>query len=75
MEKCGTAACALNAANEVAVDAFLKDKIGFLEIADINESVMLSSPFMPKAELEDYILTDQLARARALELVDQISKR
>jgi 1-deoxy-D-xylulose-5-phosphate reductoisomerase len=75
MEKGGTAACALNAANEVAVDAFLKDKIGFLEIADINESVMLSIPFMPKAELEDYILTDQLARARALELVDQISKR
>ena len=39
----GTAACALNAANEINVAAFLKDEIGFLDIAECNERVMMET--------------------------------
>lgn len=69
MEMGGTAACALNAANEVAVDAFLKEKIQFLDIANINEEVMLSVEVIQKPTLEDYVKIDGLARLKANELV------
>lgn len=69
MEMGGTAACALNAANEIAVDAFLKEKIHFLDIADINEKVMLSVEVIQKPTLEDYVKIDRLARMKADELV------
>lgn len=66
----GTAACALNAANEIAVDAFLNDKIGFLEIAEINEKTMRNIDVIQKAELEDYIFVDEQARVYAKALIN-----
>lgn len=66
MEKGGTAACALNAANEVAVQLFLEEKIEFLSIAKINELVMKETTFIAKPSYEDYVAVDQLARQMAL---------
>lgn len=62
LEKGGTAACALNAANEISVQLFLEEKIGFLDIARINEQVMLQTPFIASPGYEDYVETDRIAR-------------
>jgi 1-deoxy-D-xylulose-5-phosphate reductoisomerase len=61
----GNRACMLNAANEVAVDAFLKDQIGFLEMSDLLEDSMAKGTFLAQPSLEDYIETDTLTRINA----------
>lgn len=66
MEMGGTAACALNAANEIAVQAFLDDKIGFLEIAELNEKVMNGIPVIFNPTLEDYVRVDKESRELAM---------
>lgn len=63
----GNAACVLNAANEVTVDAFLKDKIGFLDIARINAKSMDKVAFVEKPSYQDYVDTDFEARKIAKE--------
>jgi 1-deoxy-D-xylulose-5-phosphate reductoisomerase len=65
MAKEGTAACALNASNEVVVDAFLKEKISFLDIAEINEFVLNETKNILKPSLEDYIAIDAESRRMA----------
>ena len=65
----GNQACTLNAANEIAVDAFLKEKIGFLEISEVIEQTVSKTSFIQKPSLEDYINTDQEARKLALEII------
>lgn len=62
MDKGGNMACILNAANEIAVDAFLKDKIKFLQIAELNERCMNTVSFIAKPTLDDYIATDAETR-------------
>jgi 1-deoxy-D-xylulose-5-phosphate reductoisomerase len=69
LDRKGNAACVLNAANEVTVQAFLEDKIKFLDIADINQQTMEKGDFVAKPSYEDYVQTDKLARIRAQELV------
>lgn len=69
MELGGTAACAINAANEITVQAFLNQKIGFLQIAEINEKVMRMIEFVQTPSYEDYVHVDSLARAKALEII------
>ncbi|MGL5891817.1 MAG: 1-deoxy-D-xylulose-5-phosphate reductoisomerase, partial [Bacteroidia bacterium] len=64
----GNKACALNAANEVAVAAFLEEKISFLQIADINAEAMQRTAFVAKPSYEDYVQTDAEARRIAAEL-------
>jgi 1-deoxy-D-xylulose-5-phosphate reductoisomerase len=64
----GTKACALNAANEVAVEAFLKEQIGFLDIARINEQTMETTAFIGKPGYEDYVAIDAEARRLAVSL-------
>ena len=54
----------LNAANEVAVDAFLKGKIGFFAMSDIIEQTISETAFISSPTLDDYIATDREARAR-----------
>jgi 1-deoxy-D-xylulose-5-phosphate reductoisomerase len=68
MDLGGTAACALNAANEIAVQLFLEDKIGFLDIAEINERTMYDTSLIEKPTLQDYIATDSNARELALKI-------
>ena len=58
----GNAACILNAANEVVVDAFLKEKVGFLQMSDIIEDTLQKCTFVPQPTLEDYIASDAEAR-------------
>ena len=62
MEKCGNMPCILNAANEVAVDAFLKDQVGFCEMTDIIEQSMQKMNYIKHPELDDLINTDQETR-------------
>lgn len=65
MLKGGTSACALNAANEITNAAFLSGKIGFLQIAAINEQVMKETKFIKTPELSDYISSNMEAREKA----------
>ncbi len=65
MDREGTAACALNAANEVTVQAFLKGQIGFLDIARINGSVMDQATFVKEPEYADFVKVDEEARRLA----------
>ena len=69
LHKGGNLACVLNAANEVSVNAFLNEKISFLEIAKINEQVMDRIPFVSHPELNDYMDSDKIARIYAEELI------
>jgi 1-deoxy-D-xylulose-5-phosphate reductoisomerase len=69
MDKGGNMACILNAANEVAVEAFLKDKIKFLQIAELNEKCMNRVSFIQKPTIQDYIETDSETRRIAQELL------
>jgi 1-deoxy-D-xylulose-5-phosphate reductoisomerase len=69
MEKGGNMPCILNAANEVVVDAFLKDKIGFLEMSDVLEKVMDKSSFIKNPAIDDFYDTDKEARELAVELI------
>ncbi len=63
----GTMPCVLNAANEVAVESFLKEKIGFMDIPRICEKVMSEHKTIPKPDLDDILDTDNWARSRARE--------
>jgi 1-deoxy-D-xylulose-5-phosphate reductoisomerase len=69
MEKGGNMPCILNAANEIMVDAFLKDKIGFLSMSDVIENCMEKITFVKNPKLEDYINTDLETRILANELL------
>ncbi len=69
MEMGGNAACALNAANEISVAAFLKDEISFLDIAKINEETMLGTSVVKVPSYEDYVASDAEARKLALEFI------
>jgi 1-deoxy-D-xylulose-5-phosphate reductoisomerase len=65
MEKEGTAACALNAANEISVAAFLKDEIRFLDIARINEQVLHECAYVALPSYQDFVEVDAAARILA----------
>lgn len=69
VNKGGNAPCVLNAANEVAVAEFLKDKVGFLEMSDIVEQCLQKIPYIESPSYDDYVDTDRETRLRALELV------
>lgn len=69
MEKGGNMPCIINAANEVVVAEFLKDRIGFLQMSDIIENVMAKAHFIEKPGYEDYVLTDASVRKLTLELI------
>ena len=67
MKKGGNQPCVLNAANEVAVDCFLKDKIGFLEMSDMIVNCLNRVGFIATPSIEDYVSTDKETRILALE--------
>ncbi|MET4106527.1 1-deoxy-D-xylulose-5-phosphate reductoisomerase [Hymenobacter sp. UYP22] len=68
LKRGGNAACILNAANEIAVAAFLRDEIGFLEMSDVVESSLARVSYLATPSLDDYVLTDQETRRVAREL-------
>jgi len=69
LDRGGNMPCVLNAANEVAVAEFLRDRIGFLEMSDIVEQCLMKSAYIREPRLEDYVETDKLTRIRASELI------
>jgi len=65
----GNMACIVNAANEVVVSAFLKDRIPFLRMSEVIEQSMVKVPFIQAPTYEDYVATDAEARRVAESLI------
>ena len=65
MQRGGNAPCVLNAANEVAVELFLQDRIGFLEMSDLIEERLAKATFVPRPTLDDLEASDAETRAVA----------
>ena len=69
MERGGNMPCILNAANEIAVAAFLQDKIGFLNMSDLIADCMEKITFVSNPTLDDYVATNNATRILANELL------
>ncbi|HVT84333.1 MAG TPA: 1-deoxy-D-xylulose-5-phosphate reductoisomerase [Chitinophagaceae bacterium] len=65
----GNLPCIMNAANEIAVYAFLRNRIGFLEMTDVIEKTMQKVPFISKPSLEEYFESDGEARTYAADII------
>ncbi|QBQ40690.1 1-deoxy-D-xylulose-5-phosphate reductoisomerase [Sphingobacterium psychroaquaticum] len=68
----GDRACVLNAANEIAVEAFLNDQISFLGMSDLIEATLCQQKMVKQPTLNDYIAIDQQTRLVARDLIDKI---
>jgi 1-deoxy-D-xylulose-5-phosphate reductoisomerase len=69
MKTGGNMPCIINAANEIAVAAFLNDRVGFLEMSDIIHNCMQKISFVKSPTYEDYVTTDTETRRKASELI------
>jgi 1-deoxy-D-xylulose-5-phosphate reductoisomerase len=67
--KGGNLPCVLNAANEIAVYAFLRNRIGFLDMTDVIERAMEKVPFIEKPTLDEYFESDGESRHFAASLI------
>jgi len=71
--KGGNMPCILNAADEIAVHAFLKDKVGFMQMTAVIEYCMQHVSFIPSSVYEDYVQTDIETRLKAEEIISRLS--
>ena len=69
---CGTAPCVMNAANEIAVAAFLQDQIKFTDIHAIIEKTMMQIPLVEHPGYEDYVTCNAEARERAASIIKNL---
>ncbi len=69
MKKGGNMPCIINAANEVVVEAFLQNKIGFLKMSDVIEETMVKASFIEKPSFENYLDSDKEARRIAQSII------
>jgi 1-deoxy-D-xylulose-5-phosphate reductoisomerase len=69
LSKGGNLPCVMNAANEIAVYAFLRNRIGFLDMTDVIERTMQKVSFIDKPTLEEYFESDGEARSYAADLI------
>ncbi|MBI3138741.1 MAG: 1-deoxy-D-xylulose-5-phosphate reductoisomerase [Sphingobacteriales bacterium] len=69
LAKGGNLPCVMNAANEIAVFAFLRNRINFLDMTDVIEKTMLQIPFIEKPTLEEYFDSDGEARNFAADII------
>jgi 1-deoxy-D-xylulose-5-phosphate reductoisomerase len=69
MKQGGNAPCVMNAANEIAVYAFLKNRIGFLDMTELIERTLEKIPFIAQPSLDDYFESDGEARSFAASLI------
>ena len=69
LDKGGNMPCVLNAANEVAVGEFLKDRVGFLEMSTIVERCLNKMAYIQNPTYEDYVDTDRETRLMAFETI------
>lgn len=74
IKKGGNMPCILNAANEVAVAAFLNDQIGFVEMSVVIGETLEKIPFISIPTLDDYLAVDEAGRVYAKELVTKKKK-
>lgn len=74
LEQGGNMPCVLNAANEIAVAAFLKEELGFLEMSDVIEETMAQVGFKPIQSVEECLETDRYSRLIASELIGKVNK-
>ncbi|WP_313259907.1 1-deoxy-D-xylulose-5-phosphate reductoisomerase [Sphingobacterium sp.] len=72
LEAGGNAACVLNGANEVVVDAFLNDQVGFLQMSEIIEETLCQVKSQKTLSLEDYLQFDLESRTVARSLIERI---
>jgi len=70
LRKGGNWPCIMNAANEITVNAFLCEQLGFMEMSDIIEQVLNKSGFIQNPTIEDLKSSDKEARILANELID-----
>ena len=69
LHKAGNLPCVLNAANEIAVYAFLKNRIGFLDMTELIERTMNHVPWIEKPSLNQYYESDAAARHYAADVI------
>lgn len=69
LNKGGNLPCVLNAANEIAVYAFLRNRVGFLDMTELIERTMQHVPFIAEPSLEQYFESDAEARNFAASLI------
>jgi 1-deoxy-D-xylulose-5-phosphate reductoisomerase len=69
LRKGGNMPCVLNAANEVAVAEFLKDRVGFLEMSAVVEQCLNKMAYIQNPSYDDYVETDRETRVRAFEVL------
>lgn len=69
LHKGGNLPCVMNAANEIAVFAFLRNRIGFLDMTELIERTMAKIPFIEKPTLKDYFESDGEARNFAASII------
>lgn len=69
LDRGGNMPCVLNAANEVAVQAFLDDRVGFLQMSELVSTALEKMPYLKTPNLEDYVLCDQETRRLVSELL------
>ena len=73
MHAAGNIPCIMNAANEVVVDAFLKDRVGFLQMSDVIGDCMQKVNKIEKPSYEDYVASDSETRSLALEMINKLN--
>ena len=71
----GNMPCILNAANEVVVQAFLNDRISFLQMPEIIEQIMEKASYLKNPNLEDYMQTDKEVRILTALRIKDLSKQ
>jgi len=71
----GNHACIINAANEIAVSAFLKERIGFMQISEIITETLSRVIKISNPSLNDYIYSDQEARLTAEQIIEKIKTK
>ena len=69
LNKGGNLPCVMNAANEIAVYAFLRNRINFLDMTNVIEKTMQHIPFIEKPTLEEYFESDGEARNFAADII------
>ena len=69
LHKGGNLPCILHAANEIAVYAFLRNRLGFLDMTEVVEQTMQKMPFIQNPTLEEYFESDGEARSFAASLI------
>ncbi len=69
LKKGGNWPCILNAANEIAVYAFLRNRIGFLDMTAVVEETLTKIPFIEKPTLDEYFESDGAARAYTASII------